>query len=190
MSVFLLVIPDEDMDSFPVMDMDSLLGGPMNEEQRWLDVLEKGQLDENRELKKEMSLLTARQVSHKPPSQSTLELPMVYKKELTAESKERARKRRLQATKKPERLTKTSKAKIKSMKEHKLPVVRYSSNAQSAAILYPAGIPVSTPTAPAEPPPAPLRCSNMKIYSCSRTGTPLCSLEYYRKNLRLVQEVA
>lgn len=138
---------------------------------------------------------------------------MGYKeKEMTAEMmqkrEERARKRRLQAAKKAEesknqtieRLTKTSKAKIKSMKERKsklaqLPMVRYSSNAQGTAVSYPAGIPVPTPAAPPEPPPAPVSCgvsgcSNRKRYSCSRTGTPLCSLECYRKNLPLVQEVA
>ena len=46
------------------MDSDSMLGGPVDEEERWLDALEKGELDDNGELKKEVdeSLLTARQV--------------------------------------------------------------------------------------------------------------------------------
>ncbi len=71
MSVFLLVIPDEDsnLDPSPMPDMntDSLLVAPMDEEERWLDALEKGELDDNGELKKEIdeSLLTARQVSYK-----------------------------------------------------------------------------------------------------------------------------
>lgn len=49
------------------MDTDSLLEGPMDEEERWLDALEKGELDDNGELKKEIdeSLLTARQVGYK-----------------------------------------------------------------------------------------------------------------------------
>lgn len=48
----------------PDMDSDSMLGGPVDEEERWLDALEKGELDDNGELKKEVdeSLLTARQV--------------------------------------------------------------------------------------------------------------------------------
>lgn len=48
----------------PDMDSDSMLGGPADEEERWLDALEKGELDDNGELKKEVdeSLLTARQV--------------------------------------------------------------------------------------------------------------------------------
>ncbi len=48
----------------PDVDSDSMLGGPLDEEERWLDALEKGELDDNGELKKEVdeSLLTARQV--------------------------------------------------------------------------------------------------------------------------------
>uniref|UniRef100_A0A672LT85 INO80 complex subunit B-like conserved region domain-containing protein n=1 Tax=Sinocyclocheilus grahami TaxID=75366 RepID=A0A672LT85_SINGR len=193
------------------------LGGPMDEEERWLDALEKGELDDNGELKKDIdeSLLTARQKAllHKQQSQPLLELLMGYKeKELTARDDAEARgarsQRRLQAAKKAEenknqtieRLTKTSKAKIKSMKERRSkqaqpPMVRYSSNVQGSAVSYPTGIPVPTPAAPRAPPPAPLSCgmsgcSNLKKYSCSKTGTPLCSLVCYRKNLTLVQEVA
>lgn len=48
----------------PDMDSDSMLGRPVDEEERWLDALEKGELDDNGELKKEIdeSLLTTRQV--------------------------------------------------------------------------------------------------------------------------------
>uniref|UniRef100_A0A8C1HNJ6 INO80 complex subunit B n=1 Tax=Cyprinus carpio carpio TaxID=630221 RepID=A0A8C1HNJ6_CYPCA len=164
---------------------------------RWLDVLEKGELDDNRELKKEIdeSPLTARQKAllHKQQSQTLLELPMGYREEeLTAEMmqkrEERARKRRLQAAKKAEenknqtieRLTKTKSKKKGKSKQAQLPMVRYSSNVQGAAVSYPAGIPIPTPTALPEPSPK---------YSCSRTGA-LCSLQCYRKNLTLGQEVA
>uniref|UniRef100_A0A8C1R4Q5 INO80 complex subunit B n=1 Tax=Cyprinus carpio TaxID=7962 RepID=A0A8C1R4Q5_CYPCA len=160
---------------------------------RWLDVLEKGELDDNRELKKEIdeSPLTARQKAllHKQQSQTLLELPMGYREEeLTAEMmqkrEERARKRRLQAAKKAEenknqtieRLTKTKSKKKGKSKQAQLPMVRYSSNVQGAAVSYPAGIPIPTPTALPEPSPAP-------------TGA-LCSLQCYRKNLTLGQEVA
>lgn len=58
--------PDEDsnLDPFPLPDSDSL-GKPVDEEEKWLDALEKGELDDNGELKKEVdeSLLTARQVT-------------------------------------------------------------------------------------------------------------------------------
>uniref|UniRef100_A0A3Q0T741 INO80 complex subunit B n=1 Tax=Amphilophus citrinellus TaxID=61819 RepID=A0A3Q0T741_AMPCI len=201
----------------PDMDSDSMLGGPVDEEERWLDALEKGELDDNGELKKEIdeSLLTARQKAllHKQQSQPLLELPMGYKeKEMTAEMmqkrEERARKRRLQAAKKAEenknqtieRLTKTSKAKIKSMKERKskqnqCPMVRYSDSVQGMAISFPAGVPAPAPALPCPPPPAPMNCgvsgcTNLKKYSCSKTGVPLCSLECYKRNLLLVQNAA
>uniref|UniRef100_H3CC59 INO80 complex subunit B n=1 Tax=Tetraodon nigroviridis TaxID=99883 RepID=H3CC59_TETNG len=196
----------------PDMDSDSLLGGPVDEEERWLDALEKGELDDNGELKKEVdeSLLTARQKAllHKQQSQPLLELPMGYKeKEMTAEMmqkrEERARKRRLQAAKKAEenknqtieRLTKTSKTKIKSMKERKskqnqCPMIRYSDSARGVAVSFPAGVPAP---APAPPRPTPTTrvscgvggCTNLKKYSCSKTGVPLCSLDCYKRNLVL-----
>lgn len=138
---------------------------------------------------------------------------MGYKeKELTAEMlqkrEERARKRRLQAAKKAEenknqtieRLTKTSKAKIKSTKERKakqvqVPMVRYSDTAQGAAISFPVGVTAPAPAPPCPLPPVPVSCgvagcSNLKKYSCSKTGTPLCSLDCYRKNLTLVESAA
>ncbi|XP_066576921.1 INO80 complex subunit B isoform X2 [Amia ocellicauda] len=208
---------DSNLDPSPLPDMDceSLLGGQEDEEEKWLEALEKGELDDNGELKKEIdeSLLTARQraLLHKQQSQPLLELPMGYKeKEMTEEMlqkrEERARKRRAQAAKKAEesknqtieRLTKTSKAKIKSMRERKFkqaqcPMIRYSDSCQGAAISFPQGVPAPAP-APARPPALALSCGvtgcpNLKRYSCSRTGTPLCSLECYRKNL-LVQSVA
>lgn len=63
--------PDEDsnLDPSPLPDLDSESCFPTREEEeeeeeRWLDALEKGELDDNGELKKEVdeSLLTARQV--------------------------------------------------------------------------------------------------------------------------------
>ncbi|XP_035609250.1 INO80 complex subunit B isoform X1 [Oncorhynchus keta] len=212
---------DSNLDPSPLPDMDSDslggLGGPVDEEEKWLDALEKGELDDNGELKKEVdeSLLTARQKAllHKQQNQPLLELPMGYKeKEMTAEMmqkrEERARKRRLQAAKKAEenknqtieRLTKTSKAKIKSMRERKskqaqCPMVRYCDSAQGMGISFPKGVLAPTPAPPCPPPPAPVGCgvngcSNLKRYSCSKTGIPLCSLECYKKNLVLVVERA
>ncbi|XP_061619639.1 INO80 complex subunit B [Phyllopteryx taeniolatus] len=201
----------------PDMDSDSMLGVPADEEERWLDALEKGELDDNGELRKEVdeSLLTARQKAllHKQQIQPLLELPMGYKeKEMTAEMmqkrEERARKRRLQAAKKAEenknqtieRLTKTSKAKIKSMREKKskqsqCPTVHYSDSAQGVTISFPAGVPAPDATPPPAPPPVPVSCgvsgcSNQKKYRCSKTGVPLCSLQCYKMNMELVQGAA
>lgn len=63
-----LSFPDEDsnLSPSPLRDLSGDLGGQEEEEeQRWLDALEKGELDDNGDLKKEINerLLTARQVS-------------------------------------------------------------------------------------------------------------------------------
>ncbi|XP_028658066.1 INO80 complex subunit B [Erpetoichthys calabaricus] len=202
---------DSNLDPSPLPDMDSesLLGAPEDEEEKWLDALEKGELDDNGELKKEIdeSLLTARQraLLHKQQSQPLLELPMGFKeKEMTEEMmlkrEERARKRRLQAAKKAEenknqtieRLTKTNKAKIKTLREKKskqaqCPMVRYISSFNGTTISYPEGVCTPSVAAPRVVPAATLcgvvGCSNLKKYSCSKTGIPLCSLQCYKKNL-------
>lgn len=207
---------DSNMASSPMpsIDSDSL---PLDEEERWLDALEKGELDDNGDLKKEVdeSLLTARQKAllHKQQIQPLLELPMGYKeKEMTAEMmqkrEERAKKRRLQAAKKAEenknqtieRLTKTSKAKIKSLRDRKskqnqCPMVRFSDTAQGVAISFPLGVPAPSPVPPRAQPPAPVQCgvsgcSNVKKYACSKSGVPLCSLECYKRNMLLLQTAA
>lgn len=65
MIIWICSVSDEDSNMatspIPSMDSDSL---PVDEEERWLDALEKGELDDNGDLKKEVdeSLLTARQV--------------------------------------------------------------------------------------------------------------------------------
>lgn len=134
---------------------------------------------------------------------------MGYKeKEMTAEMmqkrEERARKRRLQAAKKAEenknqtieRLTKTSKAKIKSMKERKskqnqCPMIRYSDSALGMAVSFPTGVHAPAPVPPRPKPPTLScgvgGCTNLKKYWCSKTGVPLCSLDCYKRNLVLVE---
>lgn len=58
---------DSNLEPSPLPELDPETGFPPREEeeeQRWLDALERGELDDNGELKKEVdeSLLTARQV--------------------------------------------------------------------------------------------------------------------------------
>uniref|UniRef100_UPI00358DDF30 INO80 complex subunit B-like isoform X3 n=1 Tax=Myxine glutinosa TaxID=7769 RepID=UPI00358DDF30 len=186
------------------------------EEQRWLDALEKGELDDNGDLKKEVdeSLLTPRQRAllrrDTAPSQPLLELPMGYKeKEMTEEMMlkraERAHKRRLQAAKKAEeskkqtieRLTKTNRAKVKAARErqarrHQAPMVHYCNTPNLVTLTFPPGFPVplteSAKNVAVAPPVVYCGldgCSNIKVYSCSKTGVPLCSLACYKKNLQL-----
>uniref|UniRef100_A0A4W3GYZ4 INO80 complex subunit B n=1 Tax=Callorhinchus milii TaxID=7868 RepID=A0A4W3GYZ4_CALMI len=198
-----------DPSPLPDVDLESLPGREEDEEQRWLDALEKGELDDNGELKKEVdeTLLTARQraLLNKQQSQPLLELPMGYKaKEMTEEMMvkraERARKRRLQAAKKAEesknqtieRLTKTNKAKVKTLREKRTkrthyPMIRYSNNLGGITVAFPPGCSAPLPGIP-RPVPKPITCgvdgcSNLKKYSCSKSGLPLCSIGCYKKNL-------
>lgn len=83
--IHLCSVPDEDSNlatsPMPDMDSDSMLGGPVDEEERWLDALEKGELDDNGELKKEVdeSLLTARQVRKNRSRKDVYFSPVVIK---------------------------------------------------------------------------------------------------------------
>uniref|UniRef100_A0A8C3GSR6 INO80 complex subunit B n=1 Tax=Corvus moneduloides TaxID=1196302 RepID=A0A8C3GSR6_CORMO len=184
------------------------------EERRWLAALERGELDDNGDIKREVdeSLLTARQraLLHKQQSQPLLQLPMGAKaKEVTEEMREkreeRARRRRLQAARKAEesknqtieRLTRTHKAKVRALRERRArpapcPVVHYRSAGDGITVSFPVGLPLPLPpaTAPPVPPAQPCAvpgCRNPKRYSCARTGRPLCSLGCYQRNLQLLQ---
>lgn len=83
MFIFFCSVSDEDSNlatsPMPDMDSDSMPSRPVDEEERWLDALEKGELDDNGELKKEVdeSLLTARQVRRRDGSRkNVLQFPV------------------------------------------------------------------------------------------------------------------
>ncbi|XP_020861001.1 INO80 complex subunit B [Phascolarctos cinereus] len=119
---------DSNLSPSPLGELAGGLGGREDEEeQRWLDALEKGELDDNGDLKKEINerLLTARQraLLQKARSQPSpmLALPAAtgtpaLTEEMLMKREERARKRRLQAARRAEehknqtieRLTKTA----------------------------------------------------------------------------------
>nr|KAF6447117.1 INO80 complex subunit B [Rousettus aegyptiacus] len=121
---------DSNLSPSPLRDLSGGLGGQEEEEeQRWLDALEKGELDDNGDLKKEINerLLTARQraLLQKAQSQPSPMLPLpvagdcpapALTEEMLLKREERARKRRLQAARRAEehknqtieRLTKTA----------------------------------------------------------------------------------
>ncbi|XP_078448990.1 INO80 complex subunit B-like [Lampetra planeri] len=182
-SVRALCVAPDDSDGDPPALPDAESGPEDEEEKRWLDALERGELDDNGELKKEVdeSLLTPRQraLLHRDaaPTQPLLELPMGYKeKEMTAEMlmkrAERARTRRLQAARKAEesrkqtieRLTKTGRAKSGGKAGGRVgalgrrwpmaPTVRYSSSAsEGTTVSFPPGFPLPALLGPAPPPP-------------------------------------
>ncbi|XP_027285209.1 INO80 complex subunit B isoform X4 [Cricetulus griseus] len=121
---------DSNLSPSPLRDLPGdLEGQEEEEEQRWLDALEKGELDDNGDLKKEIDerLLTARQraLLQKARSQPSPILPLpvaggcpapALTEEMLLKREERARKRRLQAARRAEehknqtieRLTKTA----------------------------------------------------------------------------------
>eukprot|EP00105_Crassostrea_gigas_P004796 XP_011418138.1 PREDICTED: INO80 complex subunit B [Crassostrea gigas] len=180
-----------------------------DEEKEWLDALEKGTLDDSGMLKrsKDPKLMTARQRALIHGQQAELlQLPSGYKTvELTEEQVEkrqqRAKKRRQQAQEKREkdkkqtldRLLKKQEAKskgpkMKGSRRSNVPRVRYINNKSEISISVPTGIQFPFPPQRATPPKQAISCgvggcTNQKKYSCSKTGTPLCSLDCYKKNL-------
>lgn len=180
-----------------------------DEEKEWLEALEKGTLDDSGMLKrsKDPKLMTARQRALIHGQQAELlQLPSGYKTvELTEEQVEkrqqRAKKRRQQAQEKREkdkkqtldRLLKKQEAKskgpkMKGSRRSNVPRVRYINNKSEISISVPTGIQFPFPPQRATPPKQAHSCgvggcTNQKKYSCSKTGTPLCSLDCYKKNL-------
>ncbi|XP_014397730.1 PREDICTED: INO80 complex subunit B [Myotis brandtii] len=177
---------DSNLSPSPLRDLSGDLGGQEEEEeQRWLDALEKGELDDNGDLKKEINerLLTARQraMLQKAQSQSSPMLPLpvaggcpapALTEEMLLKREERARKRRLQAARRAE--------------EHKNQTIERLTKTS-----FPPGVPTPAPVSQRPPPPGPPpRCSvpgcpHPRRYACSRTGQALCSLQCYRINLQM-----
>ncbi|XP_064618964.1 INO80 complex subunit B-like isoform X2 [Lineus longissimus] len=188
-----------------------------DEESAWLKALEAGELDDNGEIKKEKNpkLLTARQraLVQGRQEKELVQLPSGYKApEYTEEQlqrrQQRAKKRRDQAHEKREkdkkqtidRLLKKQETKSKGAgkgksRRHNVPRVRYHSTARGSTISFPQGAhcpmlqegPISLPK------PRPLcgvpSCKNPKKYNCSKTLVPLCSLECYKRNQLLKEDI-
>ncbi|NP_001135702.1 INO80 complex subunit B [Xenopus tropicalis] len=202
---------DEDSNLDPMPSPSGAAVPPQDEESRWLEALERGELDVNGDLKRETdeTLLTARQKALLQKQQMPalpLFPPAAYpgpplSEEMLVKREEKARKRRLQAAKKAEeskkqtieRLTKTSKSRgAKAPRERRgrqppCPMIRYQNSAHTISVSFPTGVPCPAPTEPLPALPAPTLCGvpgcgNPKKYSCSQTHVPLCSLECYRRN--------
>lgn len=162
---------------------------------------------------KDVNLLTARQkalLQVKADNQQALwELPHPSKpselitEEMMKKRALRAQRRRDQAQKKDlenkkqtiERLLKKQEVKTKSHKSGKpkkktegAPQIHYVNSLTSISLSYPEGMDFPLVQSKSIAPPKPVRCGvegckNLKKYSCSKTGVPLCSLECYKKNL-------
>ncbi|XP_073473741.1 INO80 complex subunit B isoform X1 [Aquarana catesbeiana] len=212
-----LTVVDEDeepMEGVPIeqyrawLDEDSNLDplpssvGPreteQDEEKRWLDALERGELDVNGDLKRDIdeTLLTARQkallqkqqtppMPLYPPAVYTRPLPELSQ-EMLVKREEKARKRRLQAAKKAEeskkqtieRLTKTSKSRGAKPSQGRrgrqppCPTVRYQHTAHGITLSYPVGVPYPTPAEPRPALPAPQLCG---VHGCTNLKRYACS---------------
>ncbi|KAM5126032.1 INO80 complex subunit B, partial [Mantella aurantiaca] len=187
---------DSNLDPLP-----SPVGVPeteQDEENRWLDALERGELDVNGDLKREIdeTLLTARQKAllHKqqtppipsyPPPIYARPLPELSQ-EMMVKREEKARKRRLQAAKKAEeskkqtieRLTKTSKSRGAKPSQGRrgrqppCPTIRYQHNAHGITVSYPQGVPYPSSTEPPPALPAPQLCT---VSGCNNLKCYACS---------------
>ncbi|KAM4053294.1 INO80 complex subunit B [Anomaloglossus baeobatrachus] len=183
---------DEDSNMDPLPSPAAAPVSEQDEEMRWLDALERGDLDVNGDLKRETdeSLLTARQRALLQKQQAPagpLYPPAMYSRppqemsqEMLVKREEKARKRRLQAAKKAEeskkqtieRLTKTSKSRgakpaasgRRGGRQPPCPTIRYQNNAHSITMSYPPGVPHPVPAGPRAALPAPQLC-----------GAPGCS---------------
>ncbi|XP_040184701.1 INO80 complex subunit B isoform X2 [Rana temporaria] len=194
---------EEPMEGVPIEQYRAWLVGPpreteQDEENRWLDALERGELDVNGDLKRntDESLLTARQKALLQKQQTPpmpLYPPAVYARplpelsqEMLVKREEKARKRRLQAAKKAEeskkqtieRLTKTSKTRGAKPSQGRrgrqppCPTVRYQHTAHGITLSYPVGVPYPTPAEPRPALPAPQLCG---VRGCTNLKRYACS---------------
>ncbi|XP_066960257.1 INO80 complex subunit B [Macrobrachium rosenbergii] len=193
-----------------------------SEEERWLDAIESGKLEEvDDELKrmKNPRLMTARQRAMLEkrdgpddtfpiiPAEPLLSLPSGFKEkvvteEMLAKKAIKTQKRREQAQEKREedkkktvdRLLKKQDSKVQKinnrMKFNKkeIPMYTYVNNQNMISISVPQSLEFfMNPQSERECPKVKLcgvqGCTNLKKYSCSKTGIPLCSLECYKTNL-------
>ncbi|XP_012263492.2 INO80 complex subunit B [Athalia rosae] len=195
--------------------------GTSSEEERWLDAIESGKLEEvDDELKKikpkDPKLMTARQramferKTDAEPSSSVeqlMSLPSGYKeKVMTAEAIQKAalksqkrkqladEKREKDKKKTMERLLKKQESKASKIlgkgkpNKRQVPLVSYRITVEGSSISLPPGEEFPLPSTRQEKPLSVILCGadgceNPKKYSCSKTGTPLCSLQCYKNNL-------
>ncbi|KAE8745549.1 hypothetical protein FOCC_FOCC007738 [Frankliniella occidentalis] len=190
--------------------------GTSSEEERWLDAIESGKLeevdDELMKMKpKDPKLMTARQramlkTETFPVEETLLALPSGYKeKVITEEMAQKAalksQRRKQQADEKREKdkkktmerllkkqESKASKGEKKGKSKKQTPRISYHITAKISTLNIPPGFefplqPVLRTVKPEVQTCGVGNCCQPKKYSCSRTGTPLCSLECYKKNL-------
>ncbi|XP_022194462.2 INO80 complex subunit B isoform X2 [Nilaparvata lugens] len=195
-------------------------GDTSSEEERWLDAIESGKLEEvDDELKKikpkDPNLMTARQRAmferksdKETPGEQLLALPSGYReKVMTPEMVQKAainsQKRKQLADERREKDRKKTMERLLKKQESKLgklagkgkgskrlvPHVVYLDTHDGKAISFPLGMDIPLKQSEVPKPPSPKfcevkGCSNIRKYSCSKTGKSLCSLQCYKANLK------
>lgn len=108
------------------------------------------------------------------------------RKQLADEKREKDKKKTMERLlkKQESKALKTTKAKYSKNTE---PVILYTQNIYSTTLQYPPDVEFPLKASKIREPPKPvlcaMKCGNLKKYACSKTGTPLCSIECYKKNI-------
>lgn len=113
------------------------------------------------------------------------------RRELELEKREHDKKKTIDRLllKKDTKQDKTVKATTAKEEERRNePKWTYTRNNRGATLSLPFGVDYPLPGSKPKLPPKRLTCSvdecnKLKVYSCAKTGKPLCSLECYKKNL-------
>lgn len=108
------------------------------------------------------------------------------RKQLADEKREKDKKKTMERLLKKQE-SKAAKSVKPKLQKSAVPVIVYKQNVDITTVAFPPDITFPLPTARHKSPPkfifCGMRCGKPKIYSCSKTGVPLCSLECYKKNI-------
>lgn len=108
------------------------------------------------------------------------------RKQMADEKREKDKKKTMERLLKKQESKSTKVMKAKAIKSSS-PVVTYRLTSRKATLSFPPNIDFPLQRKQIVSPPTPkycsMKCGNLKKYSCSRTGAPLCSLACYKKNI-------
>lgn len=108
------------------------------------------------------------------------------RKQMADEKREKDKKKTMERLLKKQESKALKMTKAKSSRNTE-PFILYTQNIYGTSLQYPPDIEFPLRAAKIYEPPKPklcaMRCGNLKKYSCSKTGTPLCSIECYKKNI-------
>lgn len=183
-----------------------------SDEEKWLEAIEAGEYEKINQINpKDQKSMTVRQRAKYDPNitiEPLLALPSGYKeKDLSAEGLKKAaliseRRKQKYAEKREKEMAKTVEKILKNVAPTKTrknsnfkpktdvtPLMSLKMTADLTTLSIHPDLPCPIENKVAKEPPKPvfcgMNCGNLKKYSCSKTGVPLCSLECYRKNLSL-----